>query len=288
LPRFSNPGTNACFANTVAQSVLRMTKLTCAIDEATINEVLTDEQENLCIAINTLASQKCFEQAASTQNLRESVDPVLYSQPTQQDVHEFWSHLFEKLPTRAKELCEFTSIVKRHCDVCRTSDENEEMDSCLILKPRNSKDRQNFDDLLSKEETVEKMCQQCGVDRAHKENRRAIFLPNQKYLVVNLNLFYDEKKWNEREKRMELNFKRIVDRKIVGFNNQKHKIFDANFKAIAAVEHSGAGIGSGHYTCWIRSPDDSKWIYANDDQIKPMDKFKSNLKDIYLLFLEKM
>lgn len=262
----------SCYANSVLHILLPITTLHNKVMNYTGNNAFCNEVHQL---FNLYSSQS--NQVTTLSHLRSLVgDP--FNQRAQQDAHEFFSTFINKLDEviACRNLFEFVVSTRVFCrERNHLIRETPSAGMEIILAPPDGPC--TFSSLF-REQISMSFCNECQQQSLVVEQNTYDFSVNdQHYLVVMLQLFDD-------------NVQRKCNRAISGFNANKVSIGGKNYKCVGAILHSGNSPQSGHYTCLVRCSD-NRWIHINDlnyDDIQYRTRFVPSLKDVYLLFLQKL
>jgi uncharacterized UBP type Zn finger protein len=69
-------------------------------------------------------------------------------------------------------------------------------------------------------------------------------------------------------------------------------LFDSSqtitYKVIAVIVRHGQSMYGGHFVCWRRNENNSKWLRISDDSVIRYDKLINNFKNAYLIILERI
>jgi len=107
------------------------------------------------------------------------------------------------------------------------------------------------------------------------------------YLILQLQLFTGDGRGAQRVRNRKLQEFQAIGQKLSVYEEGRQKT--VKFKCVAAILHNGQTVNAGHYTCWVRSSDGAGWLIMEDTKTpRHQGRFRSNLADIYLLFLERV
>ncbi len=200
----------------------------------------------------------------------------------QQDVDEFWKELVKKLPQSAQCLFQFTEQTQLQCQTCMfwkapQGHISEELVTCPTANTS------TFNRLFTSD-PVQVQCEgHCQGNTYHMKTSNIHLGQQHKFLVMLLNLFQQGPPVAGSQIP---SFQRLNERKITGFTANNIWIGGFQYEAVGAIAHTSMTPRSGHYSCWVCHQD--KWIMISDKELKKTQtRFVSNLKDIYLLVLEK-
>ncbi len=281
LPFFSNEDRTSCYANSTILALGMLTRMGQVMQQEVGaldgNQLHLSQQLQLVCWDKEHLSQPSCTTVAVREELSQIATNVDYTQPGQQDAHQFLDHLLNELPEAVQVLFRFQSQVHLSCMACGAEKEiAPEPMTVLMLHPEQE---QSFDALLHKEQEesldLNVNCDRCGTQRTHRRRTQYSLGDGQHYLLVYMSTFGADQR-------------RIGGRQIRKFNSNRSSIFGGRFRTVAAIEHRGETSESGHYTCWVRSGNG----WTNVDDLKTIrrenKRFVNNLKDICLLVMEKV
>ncbi len=273
---------SCCYANSLFQVLARLTHL-----KAAVNEVVSGPNPSaICEQLSHLftAHEHPPIHEMDFSDLREMIGMQFAA--GQQDVDEFWKELVEKLPQSAQCLFQFTEQTQLQCQTCmfRKAPQghiSEELVTCPTA------DTSTFNSLFTSD-PVHVQCEgHCQGNTYHLKTSNIQSGQQHKYLVILLNLFRQGPPVPGPVPGSQVpSFQRLHERKITGFTANNIRIGGFQYKAVGAIAHTGETPTSGHYSSWVRHQD--KWILISDKELKKTQtRFVANLKNIYLLVLEK-
>ncbi len=281
FPVFLNDGAS-CYANSVLQALGVLPRLAAAIE----HEVallpgawshLSELLKEFCWDENRL-SHAFMKTTSVRQELSQLTGKLQYAdKDSQEDAHQFMMDIIAQLPPAIGTLFNFRIFYHRVCSACDTPKGigEGELSNVLVLNPEQE---QQFKDLLQRcqEQTMSQVwCSSCQVDTYHRERAEFRIGNEQQYLLVHMSPFGVDNS-------------RLQNRQIRGFQANHVQIFGKRFRTVAAIQHTGLTPASAHYTCLLRST--GGWTKVDDKQRQQQERknFVANLKDISLLFMEKV
>lgn len=324
-----NPG-NMCYANVVLQALSFSPAFAGWSQELALrNFERWMDDEDCVLGVNVLldigliverayarsdkkASPAIVLQQLCSHEAVQEVDPDTgFGGEGQQDAHEFTQLVFFSLQ-RLEELCtpktttrsrktttlnetmSGTTHVTRTCTVCKAASTTEDAWNILTLhvSPTCESLSDCFDTVTEKQ-TLDGddmvLCKHCKNKTKTIEQSRLVSASD--ILVVHLNLFI------QRRNRT-LKLRRTVDipttHHLNLYSPTRKRYKKDEYELTAAVMHQGASTKSGHYTCYVRSPD-GQWFFCNDERVsrRQEDKLtflhakKTSTSNPYLLFFSK-
>lgn len=130
--------------------------------------------------------------------------------------------------------------------------------------------------------TTRLLCNQCEKVTNQNLCTRYIFSSNHKYLVIRLHTANI------------INGKLVhLNSDIIDYDENKLSInanIPSNFKIVSAVVYSSASLSneSGHYVIWVRNQNNHGWLRISDTVSRSYPNLIRHLKNVYVLFLERL
>ncbi len=222
---------------------------------------------------------------AVRQELALLTGKVQYSQPVMHDAQEFLTDLLGQLSQEAHALFRFRVQRQLCCASCGAmKDPRVQEEFVLQLHPKDRE--QTFAELMASVQETALVpnvdCERCRGKRLQMDTVQFALGAHQRYMILSVSTFGVDSNQQSR---------RLDGRKIQGFQANKTRVFGSDFRAVAAIEHTGNTPYSGHYVCWARHDNPSGWTLLHDDDSKwwrELKRFVMNLKDVCLLFMEKI
>ncbi len=273
--RLANDDGESCYANSLFQVLARLTRLKAAVSQEPNPTDICQELSHLFTA-----HEQPPPQSLDFSHLRQMIG--IQFAAGQQDVDEFWKALVQKLPQSAQCLFQFTEQTQLQCQTCSFLKAlQQQVSEQLVTCP--AADTSTFKSLFTSD-PVQVECEGiCQRNTYHLKTSNVQSGLQHKYFVMMLNLFQQGPPVPGSQVP---SFHRKQDRKITGFTANNVRIGGSTFRAVGAIAHQGQSPDSGHYSAWVRHQ--NKWLLINDDKLmKTQARFLSNLKDVYLLVLEK-
>ena len=132
-----------------------------------------------------------------------------------------------------------------------------------------SVDKISFADLLKSTPHEGYRCLICN---SSATQRKTVHIVNpKKYLLLEI-------------RRFRLNTK--LHTQITNFNHKNITLDNTNYKVVSAIAHEGPDLTSGHYGNYIRQ--ENGWLKISDANAIPQKRFIKNMKNLYVLLLEKV
>jgi ubiquitin C-terminal hydrolase len=169
----------------------------------------------------------------------------------------------------------FKQINSYSCDCGKTTIKNNNENFINIFKNRNQTEIfENLVNSLNNPETVELKCNFCS--RQNQTKKTTYDFEDCSYIIIRIN------DYNYVNQSVVRYYTRITN-----FKCELIKIFNASFKLIATVNHTGSQ-DSGHFTCCRKASEG--WIEISDDRAKELKFHPGNpdLKNVYFMVLKKL
>jgi len=266
LTVFSNVDGVSCYANCIVQILLNVPEFIEEINCQDKPGPVSSQLQQLLIDIRNQQSPLC------TLLLRCTVGEQ-YSQVEQRDAYEFLQHLLNKLATENSQIPDQIMGVEANEERCVNCDNTSVTGHTpfMIMNLHFTTSETtpvSFKKMLEQWLPFDRKCHLCGSPM----ERRTVITASSKFLFLAFCIFHDQ---NQK-----------VIRPVTDFNENNITVGPNKFRTIAAVCHSGSTTNSGHYWCLLKKH--NSWLYASDETLKIQKQFTKNLKDVYVILLEKI